>query len=65
LSPEDSAELVKTCPMKVFALEDLKVKIEDPRKCTLCRECISKEKFRGKVRLKKVRNHFLCNCAWF
>jgi len=45
--------------MKVFALEDLKVKIKDPRKCTLCRECISKEKFRGKVRLKKVRNHFL------
>ena len=60
ISGKDAEELVKTCPMKVFEIENLSVIVKNPRKCTLCRECLRNEKFKDVVSLKKIRNKFLC-----
>mmetsp|Transcript_7993 Transcript_7993/g.26632 ORF Transcript_7993/g.26632 Transcript_7993/m.26632 type:complete len:378 (+) Transcript_7993:132-1265(+) len=59
----EAAELVATCPQKVFDIEDLgskKVAVAArPRDCTLCRECIRKEGWEEKVRLQRKRDHFI------
>jgi len=37
-----------------------KAKVVNPRKDTVSRECLRHAEFEGKVRLGRVRNHFLC-----
>lgn len=34
--------------------------VRRPRYCTMCRECIRPEKFQDKIKLSRVRDHFLC-----
>ncbi|KAJ6237527.1 DNA-directed RNA polymerases i and iii subunit rpac1 [Anaeramoeba flamelloides] len=55
LSEKQSKKLVKTCPMKVFDIEDGLLEITNSRKCTMCRECL-----RGDygVELGLVKNEF-------
>eukprot|EP01114_Cavostelium_apophysatum_P015220 TRINITY_DN4104_c0_g1_i1.p1 TRINITY_DN4104_c0_g1~~TRINITY_DN4104_c0_g1_i1.p1 ORF type:complete len:353 (-),score=94.65 TRINITY_DN4104_c0_g1_i1:485-1543(-) len=59
----DAEELVKICPMNVFDIEDIggeKVaKVARPRNCTMCRECIRPVKYQDKIRLSRVKNHFI------
>lgn len=71
---EDARRLVQKCPMKVFDLEDVAekeqscckqyefshvvAKVVEPRRCTMCRECIREQGWDEKIRLDKVRDHF-------
>jgi DNA-directed RNA polymerases I and III subunit RPAC1 len=34
-----------------------------PRNCTMCRECIRHPGWSDRVKLKRVKNHFICMCA--
>ena len=65
-------ELVAMCPLKVFDIEDLaaaggggkkgasKVAVAArPRDCTMCRECIRKEGWSERVRLRRKSDHFI------
>ena len=57
-------ELVAKCPMKVFDLEDLgggarQAVVARPRACTLCRECIRDPAWDARLKLRRVRDHFL------
>jgi DNA-directed RNA polymerase alpha subunit len=57
-------ELVATCPMKVFDIEDAgspqrRAVAARPRDCTMCRECIRPAGWDKRVRLTRVRDHFL------
>lgn len=60
---DDAAELKGLCPMDVFDIEDLggvaHAKVARPRSCTMCRECVRSEKFQKKVKLLRVRDHFI------
>lgn len=53
---ERAADLVASCPVGVFDLEDSKAHVRDARKCTTCRQCI---KYEG-VSLAKRNEHFIC-----
>jgi len=60
----DADELVNICPMKVFDIEDLgkgakRAVVARPRNCTMCRECIRPAKFTEKIKLGRVKNHFI------
>jgi DNA-directed RNA polymerases I and III subunit RPAC1 len=64
---DDEADwLVKTCPMGVFDIEDAvdagherRAYVRRPRNCTLCRECIREPEHRERIRLSRVKNHFI------
>jgi DNA-directed RNA polymerases I and III subunit RPAC1 len=71
---DDEAELlVKTCPMKVFDIEDVVVasgsgkkeqkrtqaKVKNPRNCTFCRECIRPAGWEERVSLERLNDHFI------
>ena len=52
--------------MDVFDIEDLGgkkggkgVKVARPRQCTMCRECIRSEGWADRVRLDRVKDHFI------
>jgi DNA-directed RNA polymerase I and III subunit RPAC1 len=59
----DAKALVDLCPMNVFDIEDLgKVKravVKNPRNCSMCRECIRSEEWNKKVKLQRVKDHFI------
>lgn len=60
----EAEKLVATCPMDVFDIEDLgggskKAVVARPRNCSMCRECIRKPEWNDKIKLKRVRNHFI------
>ena len=58
---ERAVMLKELCPMGVFDIEDTgKVIVKNARKCTMCRECIRVEEFRGDVELSKLENHYEC-----
>jgi len=64
ITGEDAEELVNLCPMKVFDIEDLgkgakRAVVARPRNCTVCRECIRPAKYTEKIRLARVKNHFI------
>jgi len=64
-SEEEAKQLVKKCPQKVFDIEDIGggksgVKVARPRECTFCRECIREPGWERKVKLQKVKDHFIC-----
>jgi len=55
-------ELVAKCPMKVFDIEDLPVKqaiVKRPRNCTMCRECIREPEWDRRIKLLRVKDHFI------
>lgn len=56
-------ELVKTCPMGVFDLEDLgshtQATVARPRNCSMCRECIRLDGWDELVKLRRDRRHFI------
>jgi DNA-directed RNA polymerase I and III subunit RPAC1 len=62
---ERADELVAKCPMKVFDIEDLggghrTAHAARPRACTMCRECIREPSWEEQVKLRRVRDHFIC-----
>ena len=64
MQDEAAEELVSTCPMGVFDIEDLgggqrQATVARPRDCTMCRECIRQEGWRDRVRLTRVADHFI------
>jgi len=63
ITGKDAEELVEICPMKVFDIEDLgktkRAVVARPRNCTVCRECIRPAKFTDKIRLGRVKDHFI------
>jgi len=56
-------ELVAKCPMNVFDIEDLadhrKAVVARPRNCTMCRECIRDPEWQKKIKLMRVKDHFI------
>jgi len=60
---DEATQLIKTCPMKVFDIEDLGTKhiakVARPRNCTMCRECIREEGNEDRIRLERVADHFI------
>lgn len=61
---ELAVELVEKCPVNVFDIEDLskgrkKAVVARPRDCTLCRECVLGEGWDKRVRLQRVKEHFI------
>jgi len=61
---EDAEKLEKTCPMSVFDIEDMgkkgkKAIVKDPRRCTMCRECIRQPEFEKKILLNRVKGHYI------
>lgn len=59
----EAHELVAKCPLKVFDIEDIggaaHAKVVRPRNCSMCRECIRAPGWDQKVRLARVRDHFI------
>lgn len=56
--------VVETCPVGVFDIEDLgkgkrRARAANPRKCTLCRECVRPEGWDKYIQLRRVKNHFI------
>eukprot|EP01113_Clastostelium_recurvatum_P012751 TRINITY_DN1663_c0_g1_i2.p1 TRINITY_DN1663_c0_g1~~TRINITY_DN1663_c0_g1_i2.p1 ORF type:complete len:301 (-),score=56.94 TRINITY_DN1663_c0_g1_i2:21-923(-) len=65
LSEDQKVEFVKSCPTKVYKYEDASrsIVIEDPLKCTSCKECVKKADALGvpdlvRVEQKQERFHF-------
>jgi len=60
---QEADELVNLCPMKVFDIEELgnerKAVVKYPRSCTMCRECIRDVKWQDKVKLARIKKHFI------
>ena len=57
---KEAKELVKTCPVQVFDIEDTgKAFVKNPRSCTMCRECVRSYSFSDKIELKRNPRHFL------
>jgi DNA-directed RNA polymerases I and III subunit RPAC1 len=60
---EDARELKELCPMDVFDVEDLggvpTAVAARPRNCTMCRECVRGDKWKEKVDLGRIKNHYL------
>lgn len=63
VSGDLARELVAKCPMGVFDLEDLggvaKAVVARPRSCSVCRECIREPAWDERVKLSRVRDHFI------
>lgn len=60
ITGKEAKELKKKCPMNVFDIEDDKAIVSRPRDCTMCRECIREDGWEEKVRLSRVKDHFIC-----
>lgn len=60
---EEARQLVETCPMGVFDIEDIggkqKAIVARPRNCSLCRECIRDLKWRKDISINRVKDHFI------
>eukprot|EP01087_Luapelamoeba_hula_P005061 TRINITY_DN1514_c0_g1_i1.p1 TRINITY_DN1514_c0_g1~~TRINITY_DN1514_c0_g1_i1.p1 ORF type:complete len:374 (-),score=71.57 TRINITY_DN1514_c0_g1_i1:3-1124(-) len=60
---KDAKTLVDKCPMNVFDIEDLMGKktavVARPRNCTMCRECIREPEWNDRVKLMRVKDHFI------
>jgi DNA-directed RNA polymerase I and III subunit RPAC1 len=55
----DAEILKRMCPMNVFDIEDGAAVVARPRQCTMCRECIRTDDWNKRVRLSRVKNHFI------
>lgn len=66
---ESADELKKICPMNVFDIEDIvgsssstasrRAIVARPRNCSMCRECIRGEGWNDRIKLRRIRDHFL------
>lgn len=60
---EAAEKLVELCPMKVFDIEDIgRVKtavVKNQRNCSMCRECIREDEYNKKIKLMRVKDHFI------
>jgi len=63
---ENADTLVKRCPMNVFDIEDSaefpghrRAVAARPRDCTMCRECIRLPGWKDRLKLRRVRDHFI------
>lgn len=66
----DAAERFQKCfaPGVIDVVEENGVKVAkvvNPRKDTVSREVLRHKEFQDKVRLTRVRDHFICKCAWW
>jgi DNA-directed RNA polymerase I and III subunit RPAC1 len=52
-------KLKKVCPMNVFDIEDDEAVVARPRDCTMCRECLRPDDFEQKIRLARLKQHFI------
>ena len=59
---EDAIQVKKICPMNVFDIEETsnELYVKNPRNCTTCRECIRYPKYKDKINLNKLKDHYLC-----
>ncbi|EAY04893.1 RNA polymerase Rpb3/Rpb11 dimerization domain containing protein [Trichomonas vaginalis G3] len=57
-SEKKQQKLISKCPMGVFDIEDSKLVVRSPRKCTTCRECIRNPSLAHYVSLGKEANHY-------
>mmetsp|Transcript_25510 Transcript_25510/g.100782 ORF Transcript_25510/g.100782 Transcript_25510/m.100782 type:complete len:177 (+) Transcript_25510:972-1502(+) len=56
----DAKELKEMCPSNCFDIEESgKAVVSRPSTCTMCRECIRHGDWGEKVRLSRVRDHFI------
>eukprot|EP01125_Pyxidicula_operculata_P021842 TRINITY_DN8688_c0_g1_i1.p1 TRINITY_DN8688_c0_g1~~TRINITY_DN8688_c0_g1_i1.p1 ORF type:complete len:409 (-),score=95.14 TRINITY_DN8688_c0_g1_i1:182-1357(-) len=59
----EAKSLVSSCPMKVFDIEDFdggkRARVANARNCTMCRECIRDPAWEKKIKLHRVKNHFI------
>lgn len=58
LKPHRKEQLVKTCPVGVFDIEDGDVVVKNPRKCTSCRECLRDITIRNYIKVGKEANRY-------
>lgn len=66
---EDAEKLVNCCPMNVFDIEEIsdkkakttttKAVVDNILNCTMCRECIRDPEQEPKIRLQRVRDHYI------
>lgn len=65
---QDAEKLVECCPMNVFDIEEIIDKkgkttktavVDDILNCTMCRECIRDPEQEPKIRLQRVRDHYI------
>eukprot|EP00658_Telonema_sp_P-2_P022195 TRINITY_DN18865_c0_g1_i3.p1 TRINITY_DN18865_c0_g1~~TRINITY_DN18865_c0_g1_i3.p1 ORF type:complete len:354 (-),score=74.50 TRINITY_DN18865_c0_g1_i3:130-1191(-) len=63
ITGEDAQRIAKMCPPKVFDIEDIggesHLRVKDSFSCTMCRECIRRPEDRDKVKLLRIRDHFI------
>eukprot|EP00188_Purpureofilum_apyrenoidigerum_P001541 Plantae.Rhodophyta-Purpureofilum_apyrenoidigerum.ctg18592.p1 GENE.Plantae.Rhodophyta-Purpureofilum_apyrenoidigerum.ctg18592~~Plantae.Rhodophyta-Purpureofilum_apyrenoidigerum.ctg18592.p1 ORF type:complete len:396 (+),score=62.86 Plantae.Rhodophyta-Purpureofilum_apyrenoidigerum.ctg18592:53-1189(+) len=60
VSGRDATALLDKCPADVFDIEDSgRAVVSRPRQCTMCRECIREAGWERKVKLSRVRDHFI------
>jgi DNA-directed RNA polymerase I and III subunit RPAC1 len=57
LDPAASEELVNTCPLNVFDIEEGAAVVANPRNCTSCRECLRNKDWQ--VALGKQTDFFI------
>jgi len=56
----DAIELKEMCPSACFDIEESgKAVVRRPGQCTMCRECIRHGDWGEKIRLSRVRDHFI------
>lgn len=60
---DEAKQLKQMCPKNVFDIEDIggqkHATVARPRDCTFCRECIRLPDWENKVKLQKVKDHFI------
>ena len=60
---DDATALKASCPTNVFDIEDIggvpTASAARPRNCTMCRECIRPPGWEDKVKLARVKDHFI------
>lgn len=55
----DASLLKDVCPGKVFDIEDGVAVVSNPGNCTMCRECIRREEWKGRVELAKDKTYYI------
>jgi len=60
---DEAVQIKEACPMGVFDIEDLggtpSLRVDNPRACTMCRECIRDPKHDKLIKLLRVRDHYI------
>ncbi len=47
------------CPSGVFDIEDGVAVVSNARNCTMCRECLRRDEYKGKIELARDKRHFM------